>query len=288
MELYLDSANLDEIRTALSWGVIDGITTNPSLIKKEVDRLKAQGLSVSFEDHIKKLLLLAGEECPVSLEVVSTDFDGMVREGLVLFKKFNSLKNNVVVKIPVNPDVGSGNFSDGIRAIKFLEDQEIPVNATLIFTPEQALLAAKAGATYVSPFAGRVDDFLRSKLGRSFSKEDYYPAEGDAPSEDAEIVDDNGIVSGVDLVEKIVDLFEEHEIDCNVLAASIRNPRQVREVALVGADIATVPFSVLKGLFFHVKTVEGMKKFLEDVVPEYREVFSGVVNSSSGNPPGNL
>ncbi len=277
MNIFIDTANLLEIKEAISWGIVDGITTNPSLIKKEVERLKATGQQVNFSEHIKAILTVAGPERPVSLEVTATDAEGMIRQGKTLFQKFNSTANNVVVKIPINTNTGDGKSFEGLKAIKALEDAEIPVNCTLIFTPEQALLAVKAGATYVSPFAGRIDDDIRSQAGIEFSKKDYFPAEGwEAESEDGEdedTLDDNGIVSGVDLVAKIVDMFEKHEIDCNVLAASIRNSRQARECAIAGADIATIPFSVIKSMTEHHKTREGMTKFSADVVPEYRSLL---------------
>jgi len=282
MQLYIDSSNLEEIQQAFSWGVIDGITTNPSLIKKEVERLKATGQAVDMITHIKRLLQIAGPDNPVSLEVTGTTAEEMITQGKRLYNLFNNVANNVVIKIPINPDVQGGTTSfDGLKAIKALEEAGIPVNCTLIFTPEQALLAAKAGATYVSPFTGRIDDYLRAKMNKPFQKNDYYPSEGDAPTEEDEIVDDNGIVSGVDLVEKIVDLFTKHDIDCNVLAASIRNPRQVREVALAGADIATVPFAVLKQLVEHYKTREGMKRFIADIVPEYQSLLTATTGASS-------
>jgi len=276
MQIFVDTANLDEIRTAIGWGVVDGITTNPSLVKKEVERLKASGQRVDMASHLKDLLSVAGNDVPVSLEVTATAADDMVAQGKRLFQEFNPVAGNVVVKIPVNTYAGSG--FEGLKAIKALDEAEIPVNATLVFTPEQALLAAKAGATYVSPFAGRVDDFIRTQAGVEFSKNDYFPAEGlEAETEEGEddFWDDNGIMSGVDLVTKISELFEKQEVDCNLLAASLRNSRQVREAALAGADAATVPFSVLKSMVAHPKTREGMEKFTADVVPEYQALVSG-------------
>ncbi len=287
MQLYIDTANLNEIKEAISWGIVDGITTNPSLIKKETERLKAQGQQVNFEAHIKEILRAAGPELTVSLEVTATDAQGMINQGKLLYQKFNAVAGNVVVKIPVNTYVGDG--FDGLKAIKALEDGEIPVNTTLIFTPEQALLAAQAGATYVSPFAGRVDDYIRAQAEIEFQKNDYFPLEGwetEAEDEDGEedVLDDNGIVSGVDLVTKIVDLFEKHEIDCNIIAASLRNPRQVRQLALAGADIGTTPFSVLRAMIQHPKTKEGMERFMADVVPEYQSLFGGSVPTPPAQP----
>lgn len=281
MELFIDTANTNEIKEAFSWGVIDGITTNPSLIKKEIERLKTQGQQVNMQQYIQTLLQVAGQDCPVSLEVTATDAQGMIAQGKRLFSMFDGLAHNVVIKIPINPDVGRGNSVDGLKAIKALEDAEIPVNATLIMTPEQALLAAKAGASYVSPFAGRIDDFLRDSVEMEYQKTDYFPADGEETSDDEEDMEDNGIVSGVDLVDKIVEMFKEHDVDSNVLAASIRNARQLRECALVGADIATVPFAVLKSLLVHLKTAEGMKKFVADIVPEYQQLLGGGVSPSA-------
>lgn len=281
MQIFIDTANLDEIKIAKSWGIVDGITTNPSLIKKEVERLKGAGQPVNMEAHIKNILQVAGEDVPVSLEVTATDAARMAQQGKTLFKKFNDVANNVVIKIPVNTYV-SDHF-DGLKAIKILMEAEIPVNSTLIFTPEQALLAAKAGATYVSPFVGRIDDYIRQQAGIEFAKTDYFPAEGweaeaDEEDEDAEeeMLDDEGILSGVDLVTKIADMFEKHDIDdCYIIAASIRNPRQVREVAFAGAHIATIPPAILHTLLDHAKTREGLNKFKADVVPSYQAVVGG-------------
>lgn len=286
MQIFIDTANIDEIRTAIAWGIVDGITTNPSLIKKEVERLKAAGQPVNMQAHITSILQVAGADVPVSLEVTATDAQGMVNQGRLLHQRFNPVAGNVVIKIPVNTYTGNG--FEGLKAIKALEDAEIPVNCTLVFTPEQALLAAQAGATYVSPFAGRVDDHIRGQAGIEFAKTDYFPAEGWETEADEEedveedVLDDNGIVSGVDLVGKIVDLFEKHEIDCNVIAASLRNPRQVREVALAGANIGTIPFAVLRAMVQHEKTKEGMDKFGADVVPEYQSLLGGSAPAQAG------
>ncbi|MBN1275827.1 transaldolase [Candidatus Woesearchaeota archaeon] len=274
MQIFIDTANLDEIKAAMAWGVIDGVTTNPSLIKREVERLKAAGQAVDMDGHVRAILRAAGAENPVSLEVTATDAAGMAQQGKLLFQKYNGVMGNVVIKIPVNTYMGNG--FEGLKAIKALEDAEIPVNCTLVFTPEQALLAAKAGATYVSPFAGRVDDHIRSQAGIAFEKGDYFPVEGWAAEDEEggeDTLDDEGIVSGVDLVAKIAELFEKHEVDSNIIASSIRNPRQAREVALAGADIATIPFSVLKGMMLHPKTKEGVEKFTADAVPEYQELI---------------
>jgi transaldolase len=162
---------------------------------------------------------------------------------------------------------------DGLRAIEKLSESGIPVNSTLIFTPEQALMAAKAGATFVSPFAGRIDDYIRTQYNIQFAKPDYFPAEG--IEKDGQLLEDNGIVSGIDLVGQIVEIFSQYEIGSEVLAASLRNARQTREAALVGADIVTLPLYVLRDLLDHYKTREGMKNFTRDVVPEYAGLTEG-------------
>ena len=144
----------------------------------------------------------------------------------------------------------------------------IKTNATLVMTPEQAFLAAKAGATYVSPFAGRIDDYIRTNIGKKFDKGDYFPAEGLLNE------DDDGVVSGVDLVKKIADIYKNYGMKTEIIAASLRNPRQVREVALAGAHIATIPFPVIIEMTKHPKTAEGIIKFSQDVVEEYKKIFS--------------
>jgi transaldolase len=196
----------------------------------------------------------------------------MIKQGKQLYKMFNPIADNVNIKIPVNPSFPNetGKDFDGIQAVKTLSKAGIPVNCTLIFTPEQALLAAKAGATYVSPFAGRIDDYIRANNKIPFKKTDYFPAEG--WEKNKEILEDNGIVSGIDLVAQIVDLFSIYNIKTEVIAASIRNTRQAREAALAGADIATLPYGVVLDLLVHYKTQEGMKKFTDDIVPEYADV----------------
>lgn len=269
MEFFVDTADLDEIREAYSWGIADGVTTNPSLIKKACDQLKASGSSMGLDAYIEEILKVAGGD-PVSLEVIASTEDEMLAQGLFLYERFNPIAENVVVKVPINTDmVGDGKVAfDGLKVIKALADKGIPVNTTLVFSPEQALLAAKAGAAYVSPFAGRIDDDLRTAAGGDFDKTDYYPEEG------RENFDDNGVVSGVDLVSQCVDIMSIHDFaHCKVLAASLRNPRQVRECALVGSHVATMPFGVLRDMAGHRKTVEGMKAFTADVVPEYSKLF---------------
>jgi transaldolase len=272
MKIFIDSADLDQIREAFSWGIVDGITTNPSLIKKAVEKTKSSGERVSLEDYIGRILETAGD-APVSLEVIGTTEDEMTAQGRHLFRRFNPVAHNVVVKIPVNPgcEPNSKVRYDGLKAIRTLASEGVPINTTLVFTPEQAMLAAKAGAAYVSPFAGRIDDDLRKRAGLSGGKFDYFPACG--IEADGKPVSDGGIASGVDLVEQIVTLFANYHYECEVLAASLRHPRQVRECAVVGADIATIPFEVLREMLEHPKTVEGMKAFVADVVPEYADIF---------------
>ena len=273
MKLFLDSAILSEIEAVYSAGVCDGITMNPSLVKQAVDRLKAKGEKVSLESYIEKALKIA-KGTPVSLEVTERDFKGMVEQGEKIFKKFNPVAKNVFIKIPVNPSFEGekGKEFDGIMAIRELRKAKIPVNCTLIFTPEQALLAAKAGANFVSPFAGRIDDLLRKQQGIEFGKEDYYPAKGLLI--DGKAVEDNGIVSGIDLVAQTVQVFRQHGITkTEVLAASMRNARQVREAALDGAGISTMGFETFKELASHRLTLEGMKKFTEDAPEEYRKII---------------
>lgn len=285
MQLYLDSANTQEIQKAIKWGVIDGITTNPSLIKKEVQRLQANGQQADFEAHIKELLQLAGADRPVSLEVTATTTQEMIRQATYLYEHFNTVAGNVVIKVPVDADMGQGNNFDALQVIEALYAKEIPVNCTLIFTPEQALLAAKAGASYVSPFCGRVDDYIRAQNEIEFQKTDYFPQAGWETEDEEDTLDDNGIVSGVDLVEKIAELFEKHEIECDIIAASMRNTRQIREVALAGSHIATINFSLLQAMVQHPKTKEGMMKFTQDVVTEYQQLVDGIAGTTTTAQP---
>ncbi len=271
MKIFIDSAKLDEIEEAYDYGFLDGVTTNPSLIKKAADARKEKGKDTDMAQYIEDILKVA-KGTPVSLEATEFDYDGMVSQARKLFDTFNQVANNVYIKIPVNPSFpgDKGKDFEGIRAIKALSDTGIPVNCTLVFTPEQAWLAAKAGAAFVSPFAGRIDDFIRKNNDMEFEKSDYYPADGVV--EDNVLLEDNGVVSGVDLVAQIVDVIKQYKFDTEVLAASIRNARQARECALVGADIATLPFYVIKDLVDHYKTREGMDAFTADVIPEYVEL----------------
>ena len=274
IKIFIDSSKLSEINQAYDYGLLDGVTTNPSLIRAAVDEEKIKGGSIDIEDYIKKILLIA-KGLPVSLEVIGTDSEKMIYEGRRIYKLFNPIAKNVYVKIPVNPSTGlksTKNF-DGLKAIKTLSGEGIPINCTLIFTPEQALMAAKAGASFVSPFAGRIDDLIRSENNLEFKKTDYFPAYGE--EKDGDILEDNGIISGIDLVAQIREIFDNYGIsETKILAASIRNARQAREAALAGADIATLPMSVIEELLIHPKTIEGMKGFIKDIVPEYRDLLN--------------
>jgi len=274
MKIFIDTADIDEIREAISWGIVDGVTTNPSLIKKSSEKTRME-----MEQYIKDICKIAGRGRDVSLEVISLDADSMVKEAKTLYNKFNSVAGNVVIKIPISSSINKDdkNSYEGLKALSMLSKENIPTNATLVMKPEQAILAAKNGAKYVSPFAGRIDDLLRNRARvyderyKEYKKEDYFPHEGIKINEN--IIDDNGIVSGVDLVKEIVKIYKNYNYKTEIIAASIRNSRQVREIALTGVHIATIPFYVLKEMVYHQKTAEGIKKFSDDVVPEYRKLF---------------
>ncbi|MEM2455046.1 MAG: transaldolase family protein [Candidatus Bathyarchaeia archaeon] len=298
MKIFIDSADLDEIKRACEWGIIDGATTNPSLIKKAVEK---RGGKVFMEEYIKEILKTVPG--PVSLEVIAVRAEEMIKQAKMLYEKFSPY-GEVVIKIPVNPSLSEDDNLDfdGLKAIRQLSKEGIPVNCTLIMSPEQAILAAKAGATYVSPFAGRIDDYIRAKMnmriGVDFKKEDYfdyillsrigslkldeqlskYGSTIEAyKSQDLrrfiETIQDNGILSGVDLVAKIVKIFRIYGFKAQIIVSSIRNSRQVREAAEAGADIVTMPFEVIKEMIKHPKTLEGMRDFMADIVPQYREIF---------------
>jgi transaldolase len=298
MKIFVDTAELDEIKQAIIWGVVDGVTTNPSLIKKAVDKRHGK---VTMQEYIKEIVKIVPG--PVSLEVLGGTAKDMIRQGRLLYKTF-SQHGKVAIKIPVNPSIkqGDGLEFDGLKAIKQLSSEDIPINVTLIMTPEQALLAAKAGAAYASPFAGRIDDYIRSrmgmKLGLDFEKSSYFDfgltgkimerkinnsVDGSSLMAEAytnkeaqnllEIGQDNGVLSGVDLVARILKIYRCYGFKTEVIAASIRNPRQAREVAELGVHIATLPFDVIQGMISHYKTLEGMKSFTADIVPQYRDLF---------------
>ena len=208
MKIFLDTASLSEIREGASWGVVDGVTTNPSLLAKETG------------DPEEILLEICKTvDGPISAEVVATDAEGMIREG----RHWASVHENIVVKCPCTVD--------GLKATKVLTADGHRVNMTLIFSPTQALLAAKAGARFVSPFVGRLDDIA---------------------------------TPGMQLVGEIVEIFNNYDFDCEVLAASLRHPMHVVEAAALGAHIGTMPMSVFQTLVKHPLTDIGLKKFLDD------------------------
>lgn len=272
MKLFIDSADIGEIEQAKAWGMLDGVTTNPTLLKNAVEKLRKKRQKIDIEGYIKQLLQTARGK-PVSLEVVGTDFAEMIKEGGRLYHLFNRVARNVYIKIPVNPclEKECSHEADGIRAIKELTREGISVNCTLVFTPEQALLAARAGARIVSPFVGREDDYIREMNRVRFKKEEYFPAEG--MKKLRKWKDDQGIVSGVELIRECKALFVAQGVrGCEILAASIRNPRQFREVALAGADIVTLPLAVMQKLLEHEKTREGMRQFMKDAPPEYAKL----------------
>jgi len=208
MKFFIDTANIDEIKKAVALGMVDGVTTNPSLIAKE---------NRPFEDLLQEICDLV--DGPVNGEVVSLDADGMVAEG----RKLAAFHKNIVVKIPMT--------TEGLKAVKILSGENIKTNVTLIFSPMQALMAAKAGAAYVSPFVGRLDDISQV---------------------------------GMDLVNDIMNIYGNYGYETEVIVASIRNPIHVVEAALIGADIATIPFKVIAQLAKHPLTDIGMDKFLAD------------------------
>jgi transaldolase len=208
MKFFIDTASIDEIRKANDLGLLDGVTTNPSLISKEGRDFRG----------------LIGEICelvdgPVSAEVVSTDSQGMIREA----RDLAAIADNIVVKIPL--------IAEGLKAVKVLREEGIQTNVTLCFSPIQALMAAKAGASYISPFVGRLDDLSQV---------------------------------GMELVEKIAAIYENYAYDTEIIVASVRNPLHVLDAALMGADIATIPYKVMEQLIRHPMTDIGLEKFLAD------------------------
>ncbi len=208
MKFFLDTANVKEIKKYAELGLVDGVTTNPTLVSKE---------GRDFYEVIKEICEIV--DGPVSAEVISTDAEGMVKEARELAK----ISDNIVIKIPMT--------KDGMKAVKILSNEGIKTNVTLVFSPLQALLAAKAGATYVSPFVGRLDDI--------------------------------GHV-GMKLVEDVVKIYKNYDIKTEVIVASVRHPWHVLEAAKIGADIATIPPSVMDKLFNHPLTDIGLERFLKD------------------------
>jgi transaldolase len=212
MRFFIDTANLDNIKEAQSLGILNGVTTNPSLMANEGIKGKDNIL-----EHYKTICEIVDGD--VSAEVISTDFEGMIREG----QELALLNPQIVVKIPM--------IEEGIKAIRYFSDKGIKTNCTLVFSLGQALIAAQAGATYVSPFIGRLDD--------------------------------NG-QDGIQIVKSIVDMFEKQNYQTKVLAASIRNKNHIEECAKIGAHVVTAPLSAIKELITHTLTDIGLKKFLDD------------------------
>ncbi len=286
MQFYIDSSDIDEIREIHSSGLLAGITTNPSLLKKALAKHKLKNI----DTYINHILELVGPNVKVSLQVPGKkpDAETLIEEGMKLYKYFNPINENVVIKIPVNPSLKESNdhYGQGLMAIRELSSQKIPVNTTLVMKPEQAVLAALAGASYVSPFLGRLDDYIREVGGKGFKKEDYFPVagikyDGISASLVGKIINDNGVVSGVNLVERIKGEFAKRNLDTKILAASVRNARQVEELWKIGPDIASLPYEVfkeavylMKGMLFHEKTLEGMRKFVDDVPDSYSELLN--------------
>ncbi|HVQ56451.1 MAG TPA: fructose-6-phosphate aldolase [Pyrinomonadaceae bacterium] len=209
MKFFIDTANLDEIKEANELGMIDGVTTNPSLVAKEGD--------VDFKEHLAKICALVKGD--ISAEVTALDTEGMLKEG----REYAKVASNVVVKCPMT--------LDGLKATRILTEEGIGVNVTLCFSAAQAILAAKAGARYISPFIGRLDDVA---------------------------------TDGMQLIRDIVQIYENYDFDTQVLAASIRHPMHIVDCALAGADVATIPFKVIKQLVQHPLTDKGLDAFLSD------------------------
>ena len=217
MRFFIDTANVDDIRKANDMGVICGVTTNPSLIAKE---------GRVFEDVIAGIASIVDGPISGEVKATTTDAEGMIREGREIAK----IHPNMVVKIPMT--------AEGLKAVKVLSAEGVKTNVTLIFTANQALLAARAGATYVSPFLGRLDDIS---------------------------------VRGVDLITEISEIFDVAGIETEIIAASIRNPMHITDCALAGADIATVPYKVIEQMTHHPLTDAGIKKFQEDYIAVFGE-----------------
>jgi transaldolase len=219
MKFFIDTADVNEIKSAMEMGLIDGVTTNPTLISKT---------GRPFLEVAKEILEIVPG--PVSLEVVSLDTQGMVDEARQLAK----LGDNVVIKIPMT--------TEGLKAVKILSSEGIKTNVTLVFSPLQALLAAKAGATYVSPFVGRLDD-----IGHD----------------------------GMELISQVIQIYENYGFETEIIVASVRHPQHVLQAALIGAHIATIPYKVIKQLAKHSLTDIGIERFLEDwaKVPDRESIF---------------
>ncbi|MDD5473254.1 MAG: fructose-6-phosphate aldolase [Candidatus Methanoperedens sp.] len=208
MKIFIDTANLDEIRKANEWGIIDGVTTNPTLVAKE---------NKDFKEIVREIIRIV--DGPISVEVISTDVEGMIKEAV----EMSEWSQNIVVKIPMIPE--------GLKAVKILNGRNVKTNITLIFSVNQALLAAKAGATYVSPFIGRLDD-----IGHD----------------------------GMQIVRDMVNVFKLYNFKTEIIVASIRHPLHVIEAAKAGAHVATIPFNVIEKMFAHPLTDIGLERFLSD------------------------
>ena len=208
MKIFIDSADIEEIRDAAAMGVVDGVTTNPSLVAKT---------GRAFKDVLVDIYEVI--DGPISAEVVSTDYNGIMKEA----RELASMHKNIVVKVPL--------IADGLKAVRTLTDEGIHTNVTLCFSPTQGLLAAKAGATYISPFVGRVDDIAGN---------------------------------GMELVEELVTIYRNYGLETQVLAASIRHPLHVVQASLIGADVATIPHKVIHQLLKHPLTDRGLEQFLAD------------------------
>jgi len=208
MKFFIDTANVSEIREAVSLGLVDGVTTNPSLVSKE---------NREFRELVREICTLV--DGPVSAEVISLDAEGMIKEA----RELSSIHKNIVIKIPMLPE--------GLKAVRRLAQEGIRTNVTLVFSPSQALLAAKAGASYVSPFVGRLDDVS---------------------------------YVGMDLIGQIRTIFDNYGFTTEIIVASVRNPLHVVDAAMMGADVATIPYKVLLQLAHHPLTDIGIKKFMED------------------------
>lgn len=212
MKFFIDTANLDQIKEAQDLGILDGVTTNPSLMAKE----GISGHENIINHYLKICDIVDGD---VSAEVISTDFKGIIKEGEFLA----SLNKQIVVKVPM--------ISEGIKAIKYFTDKNIKTNCTLVFSSGQAIIAAKAGATYLSPFIGRLDDISSD---------------------------------GLNLISEIRDIYDNYDFTTEILAASIRHTMHIIDCAKIGADVVTTPLSAIKGLLNHPLTDSGLKKFLDD------------------------
>jgi transaldolase len=271
MKLFIDSAKLSEIEKAHSCGVLDGVTTNPTLIKNAMEDLKERGEALNIWEYTDRILMVSAG-IPVILGVTESSCEGIANQGSALYYLFNPVASNVYIKVPVNPSFTgeTGRDLDGIKAIKTLSAAGIPVTATIIFTPEQALIAAKAGAKIVSLHAGKLDDYILSQHNIAANATGCLPAEGLKLQNG--VLDDNGIVSGVDLIKMTAALFKRYNLETQIMAASVRSGRQAREVALAGADIATLPLSLIESLMAHPKTREGMELFKQGILQEYADL----------------